>query len=115
MRSRKGVTTRLNRSDMPAHTPSGIANSSATRTAESVRARVSMLSCHSPCRPMKVNPATASSATRQLPTAQETYPAMPTTPSQPICGTGRVPEGWETRSWMKVTRLSMTRRISLKK
>ena len=63
---------RLNRSDSPAHTPSGIANSSATNTAERVSARVSMLSCHRPCSPKKVKPATASSATRQLPTAQET-------------------------------------------
>ncbi len=74
-----------------------------------------MLSCHSPCSPKKAKPAMARSATRQLPTAQETKPAMPTTPSQPICGTGRSPLGWEIRSWTKVTRLSMTCRISLKK
>lgn len=54
MKSRKGVTTRLNRSDSPAHTPSGIANSSATNTAETVSASVSMLSCHRPCSPKKV-------------------------------------------------------------
>ncbi len=106
---------RLNRSESPAHTPSGMPMSSATKTADRVSASVSMLSCHRPCSPKKVKPATARRATRQLPTAQETYPASPTTPSQPICGTGRLPVGCEIRDWTNVTRLSMARRISLKK
>lgn len=72
MKSSTGVRTRFTRGDSPAHTPSGMPNSSATSTADTVSARVSMLSCHRPCSPKKVKPATASSATRQLPSAQET-------------------------------------------
>ena len=62
----------LTRSLVPAQTPSGMPTSSEKSTAVSVSARVSMLGCHSPCRPMKKNPPEASSPTRQLPSAQET-------------------------------------------
>ncbi len=86
-----------------------------TKTADRVRARVSMLSCHSPCSPKKTNPATTRAATRTFPKAQEMYPTRATTPSQPMTGTGRPPDGWEISDWMKVTRVSMTSRISLKK
>ena len=68
MRSSTGVTSRLNRSDNPAQIPSGRPMSNAMSTAAMVRARVSMLSCHSPCSPRNAKPAAARSATRQLPT-----------------------------------------------
>ena len=57
MKSRIGVRNVLTRSLVPAHTPSGMPMHSEKQTAVSVSARVSMLGCHSPCRPMKKNPA----------------------------------------------------------
>lgn len=63
---------RFTRSESPAQMPSGIPMSRETNTADRVRARVSMLSCHSPCSPRKTNPATARAATRMLPKAHET-------------------------------------------
>jgi hypothetical protein len=91
------------RFDNPAQMPSGIPTSSASRTAASVSESVSMLSCHSPCNPMKVNPAAASSATFQLPKAQARYAATATTPSQPITGTGRPYDGCAITAWSRIT------------
>ncbi len=88
--------------------------SSETRTAATVRASVSMLSRHSPWRPKSTNPATARAATRTFPNTHETYPTRATTPSQPTTGTGRPYDGCATSAWRKVTRLSITSRISLK-
>ena len=64
--------------------PSGIPIRSASATATRVSASVSMLSCHRPCRPMNVNPPTASRATFQLPNVQDRKPSDGKTPSQPI-------------------------------
>ena len=89
--------------------------SSEKSTAVSVSARVSMLGCHSPCRPMKKNPAEASSPTRQLPSAHETKPTSATTPSQPMIGSGRSKTGWDSSDCRHVATVLMTRRISLKK
>lgn len=63
---------RFTRSESPAQMPSGMPMSSETKTADSVSASVSMLSCHSPWSPKKTNPATARAATLMLPKAQET-------------------------------------------
>ncbi len=115
MKSRTGVMIASKRRETPDHTPSGMPMTSETSTATSVRARVSMLSCHRPCRPMKVKPATASRATRALPQTQEKKPMIASTPSQPMIGSGRVPTGWEIRCCIPVTSQSMNARISLKK
>src|SRR5674476_1056810 len=56
MKSRKGVMTALTRSESPAQIPSGIPIISESSTAVVVRARVSMLSVHSPCMPSTVKP-----------------------------------------------------------
>jgi hypothetical protein len=69
MKSSTGVMIRLTRSDSPAQIPSGMLNSSAMITADRVSARVSMLSCHSPCSPTTIRPAAVSSATFALATA----------------------------------------------
>ena len=66
MKSSTGVINRLNQFDMPAQMPRGIPMSSAIATAAMVKARVSMLSCHRPCRPMNRKPHSVSNAIRQL-------------------------------------------------
>ncbi len=69
MKSSTGVATRRSRGESPTQIPSGRPITSEISTAAISRARVSMLSRHSPSRPSVVKPATASRATRQLPTA----------------------------------------------
>ena len=74
-----------------------------------------MLSCHSPCRPTKVSPAAASSATFQLPNAHARYAATATTPSQPITGTGRPYDGCAITAWNRTTSWSTAIRIASRK
>ena len=69
MKSSTGVTSAWKRSFTPAHTPSGMPTSRDSATAVSVRARVSMLSSHSPNSPKLTKPAAVSRATRRLPTS----------------------------------------------
>ena len=80
MKSRIGVTIRCTVFETPAQTPKGIPSANDRMMASRTTTSVSMLSCHRPCRPMNVKPATASRATRQLPNVHATRPMIASTP-----------------------------------
>ena len=107
---------RSNRSDTPAQIPSGMPISSASSDrGQGQRERVHALLPQALQARRRRSPPTVSSATLPLPNGQATKPAMATTPSQPMSGSGRPKEGWLISCWTNVVDSSMTRRISLKK
>ena len=81
MKSSTGVTTiLLTRSLMPAQMPSGRPISSASSTAATTRAKVSIVSAHSPWQTMNSRPTRVSTATRTLPMAYATKVSRTTVP-----------------------------------
>ncbi len=82
--SSTGVTARANRSESPAHTPSGIPTRSERPTAASISARVCMLSTQRPLAAKATNAARAHSAARTPPKRSETRTPATETPTHVI-------------------------------